>query len=97
MNSKKDKPPKFKNDHEALNFLIEKYRFMGGWIGAAGMMEAACISPTSFPMRPIVQGFCLTCISPVPVEPRRSVRFSRKMIGLLRLKLKRARSRRWNE
>jgi hypothetical protein len=37
MNSKKDKPPKFKNDHEALMYLIEKHHFEGGWIGAAGM------------------------------------------------------------
>jgi len=29
--------PNFKNDREALVFLIEKYHFEGGWIGAAGM------------------------------------------------------------
>jgi hypothetical protein len=37
MNRKKDKPPKFKNDHDALVVLIEKHNFRGGWIGPAGM------------------------------------------------------------
>jgi hypothetical protein len=37
MSSQKDTPPKFENDHDALVFLIEKYYFEGGWIGASGM------------------------------------------------------------
>jgi len=30
-------PPTFKNDHDALVFLIGHYGFKGGWIGAGGM------------------------------------------------------------
>jgi hypothetical protein len=37
MSGQKNTPPKFKNDHDALVFLIEKYHFGGGWIGPAGM------------------------------------------------------------
>jgi hypothetical protein len=37
MSSQKVTLPKFKNDHEALVFLIEKYHFEGGWIGSGGM------------------------------------------------------------
>jgi hypothetical protein len=38
MNSPEDNtPPKFQNDHDALVFLMEKYHFRGGSIGAAGM------------------------------------------------------------
>jgi hypothetical protein len=37
MSSQEDTPPKFENDHDALVFLIEKYHFEGGWVGAGGM------------------------------------------------------------
>ena len=37
MSNQKNTPPKFDNDHDALVFLIEKYHFKGGWIGAGGM------------------------------------------------------------
>jgi len=37
MSGQKNTPPKFKNDHDALVFLIEKYHFKGGWIGPSGM------------------------------------------------------------
>ena len=37
MSNQKDTQPKFKDDHDALVFLIEKYHFEGGWIGAGGM------------------------------------------------------------
>jgi hypothetical protein len=37
MSGQQNTPPKFKNDHDALLFLIEKHNFEGGWIGPAGM------------------------------------------------------------
>jgi hypothetical protein len=37
MSSQKVTLQKFKNDHDALVFLIEKYHFEGGWIGSGGI------------------------------------------------------------
>jgi hypothetical protein len=37
MSNKENMPPTFENDHDALVFLIERYDFKGGWIGAGGM------------------------------------------------------------
>lgn len=50
MSNKEDMPPKFENDYQALVFLIERYCFKGGWIGAGGMgpeieVEIKKISP----------------------------------------------------
>jgi hypothetical protein len=37
MSNKESMPPTFENDYQALVFLIERYNFKGGWIGAGGM------------------------------------------------------------
>jgi hypothetical protein len=37
MSNKENMPPAFENDYNALVFLIERYNFKGGWIGAGGM------------------------------------------------------------
>lgn len=37
MKNDKNMPPTFKNDHDALVFLIGNFGFKGGWIGAGGM------------------------------------------------------------
>jgi hypothetical protein len=37
MSNKENMPPAFENDYDALVFLIERYDFKGGWIGAGGM------------------------------------------------------------
>jgi hypothetical protein len=37
MSNKENMRPAFKNDYDALVFLIERYDFKGGWIGAGGM------------------------------------------------------------
>ena len=37
-------PPTFKNDHDALVFLIGHYGFKGGCIGAGGMFALLLIS-----------------------------------------------------
>lgn len=37
MSGQQNTPPSFKDDHDALVFLIEKYHFKGGWIGPSGM------------------------------------------------------------
>lgn len=37
MRNKENMPPTFKNDYDALVFLIGNYGFKGGWIGAGGM------------------------------------------------------------